>query len=125
MSNRSSVFAVCLIGLIVSIPLYHFKSKSLRSQGLTSVEETPVKFQSLTVDSSVYPTIESVLQRAESELKVIYGAEIVDAEKPLLVSLENNIWTVVGSSKDGGKGGVSEIKINKITGKIVHLSHGK
>ena len=55
----------------------------------------------------------------------MYGAKIVDSEKPLLVSLENNIWTVVGSSKDAGKGGVSEIKIDKITGKIIHISHGK
>ena len=102
MSNRSSVFAVCLIGLIVSIPLYHSKSRSLRS---IPFEEASVKPNPLTID--------------------MYGAKIVDSEKPLLVSLENNIWTVVGSSKDGGKGGVSEIKIDKITGKIVHLSHGK
>lgn len=122
MSNRSSVFAVCLIGLIVSIPLYHFKSRSLRS---IPIEEASVKPHPLTIDTSAYPTIESVLQRAESELKVMYGAKIVDSEKPLLVSLENNIWTVVGSSKDAGKGGVSEIKIDKITGKIIHISHGK
>lgn len=122
MSNRSSVFAVCLIGLIVSIPLYHFKSRSLRS---ILFEEASVKPNPLTIDTSAYPTIESVLQRAESELKILYGAKIVDSEKPLLVSLENNIWTVVGSSKDAGKGGVSEIKIDKITGKIIHISHGK
>ena len=122
MSNRSSVFAVCLIGLIVSIPLYHFKSRSLRS---IPFEEVSVKPNPLTTDTSAYPTIESVLQRAESELKIMYGAKIVDSEKPLLVSLENNIWTIVGSSKDAGKGGVSEIKIDKITGKIIHISHGK
>lgn len=122
MSNRSSVFAVCLIGLIVSIPLYHFKSRYLRS---IPFEEVSVKPNPLTIDTSAYPTIESVLQRAESELKIMYGAKIVDSEKSLLVSLENNIWTVVGSSKDGEKGGVSEIKIDKITGKIIHISHGK
>lgn len=100
MSNRSSVFAVCLIGLIVSIPLYHFKSRSLRS---IPFEEASVKPNPLTIDTSAYSSIESVLQRAESELKVMYGAKIVDSEKPLLVSLEIIYGQLSGHQKMQGK----------------------
>lgn len=125
MSNRSSVYAVCFIGLIVSIPLYHIRNKSLESKIFS-----PLKGISFTPHASAgdvepaLPTIGSVLPVAESALKAEYGADAIDGETPLLVNLENNIWTVVSSPKKGRKGGVLQIQIDKVTGKILNISHG-
>jgi len=126
MSNRSSVFAICLIGLIASIPLYHFKNKSLKGNYLLPLQENIIKPQLLVNDSQpVLPTISSVLAIAEPVLIANYGADVMDNEESLLVNLENNIWTVVSSPKEGQKGGVLQIQIDKITGKILNISHGK
>jgi hypothetical protein len=40
----------------------------------------------------------------------------------LFVNLENDIWTVVSSPEEGQKGGVLQIKTDRIKGK--NISHG-
>lgn len=126
MSNRSSVFAVCLIGLIVSIPLSHFKNKSLKGKWFSPFQETIIVPQFATDNlQPALPTISSVLVKAESVLKDAHQTDIVENEKSLLINLENDIWTVVSSPKEGQKGGVVQIRIDKKTGKILNISHGK
>jgi hypothetical protein len=65
---------------------------------------------------------------AEAVLKEIYGDDQIERQKPFHVSLKNNVWYVKGSVTDDSgyvKGGVFEIEISKIDGKIIRVSHGK
>ncbi|NDV94080.1 hypothetical protein D0T84_03995 [Dysgonomonas sp. 521] len=125
MSNRSGVYAVCFIGLIVSIPLYHIRSKSLESKLFNPLKGINFTSQAPAGDAEpALPTIGSVLTVAKPALKAAYGNDAIDNESPLLINLENNIWTVVSSPKEGRKGGVLQIRIDKITGKILNISHG-
>lgn len=55
----------------------------------------------------------------------IYGKEKIEDEKPYKVQLKNGIWTVTGSLPEGFDGGVAEIDISKMDGRILRVIHGK
>ena len=66
---------------------------------------------------------------AEAILAPIYGKLSIDGQKPFLVSLENDVWTVSGQLQEQpGRvtlGGVFRIQISKKDGCVKFHSHGK
>jgi hypothetical protein len=59
----------------------------------------------------------------------IYGKEKIENEKPYIAELKDNVWYVQGSlPKQKGMimvGGVAIAEIDKKTGAILRISHGK
>ncbi|MBU1043938.1 MAG: YbbC/YhhH family protein [Candidatus Omnitrophica bacterium] len=55
----------------------------------------------------------------------IYGQENIENEKPYKAILKDDVWYVSGSLPEGWLGGVAEAEIDKKTGKILRISHGK
>jgi len=55
----------------------------------------------------------------------IYGKEQIQSEKPYKAILRDGIWFVSGSLPEGWVGGVAEAEINKESGCIIRISHGK
>ncbi len=90
-------------------------------------------------DSGYVPNAEAAIKIALAVWEPIYGKKSIKKQKPYKTTLNNNIWTVTGSLPgpkkiidDNGQemmqitaGGVALIKINKLTGCILRVSHGK
>ena len=55
----------------------------------------------------------------------IYGKEKIEGEKPYKAQLKNGVWTVTGSLPEGFDGGVAEIDISKMDGRILRVIHGQ
>lgn len=76
------------------------------------------------------PDEETAKRIAEAVWLPIYGEQVLD-QKPYTAKLKGSkIWYVTGNlkKKEGGLaviGGTAEIEINKMSGCIVRVSHGK
>lgn len=55
----------------------------------------------------------------------IYGENKIKSEAPYNAKLEKGVWLVTGTLQKGWKGGVAIIEIDKKSGKILRVSHGK
>lgn len=56
----------------------------------------------------------------------IYGKECFQKERPARISLINDsIWCVSGTLPEGGNGGTYSILIEKFSGRILKITHGK
>lgn len=62
---------------------------------------------------------------AEIVLMPIYGRDQILRQKPLVAVREGNSWIVTGTMKPGDVGGVATIVIDKRTGGILRVTHGK
>ncbi|HWG19814.1 MAG TPA: NTF2 fold immunity protein [Terracidiphilus sp.] len=62
---------------------------------------------------------------AEAILIPIYGEEQIKSELPLSAVLKDNVWIVTGRLAEGMAGGVAEVRISKMTGEILGVTHGK
>lgn len=121
MNGKSCLSLMCIVGFIVSAPIYHYRNKPIAEN---RIKAQIVKNKEAN-DKKIYgivPTVNTAIHIAESAFK---ADNMIVEESSLLVNLENNIWTVVRSPKEGEKGGVSQIQIDKTTGKILNLSYGK
>lgn len=71
----------------------------------------------------------TALTVAEAILVGIYGAEKINDEKPLSISLDGDVWKIHGSRQAVAKdsailGGVAWIHISRKNGCILELGHG-
>jgi NTF2 fold immunity protein len=62
---------------------------------------------------------------AEAVLIPIYGQSRIAAQRPFATTLDNGQWTVIGQLKSGQAGGVGVVVIDKTTGQIVRVTHGR
>jgi hypothetical protein len=66
---------------------------------------------------------------AETILVPIYGASSINNQKPFFVSLDKDVWTVMGRlQKQPNRrvmGGVFHIQISKIDARVMLVTHGK
>jgi hypothetical protein len=62
---------------------------------------------------------------AEAILVAKYGQESIDSQKPFLVGLENDVWTIWGHRQRLLPGGVFRIQISKQDASVKAISHGK
>lgn len=121
MNGKSCLSLICVVGFIVSAPIYHYRNKPIAENRLKSQIAKNKEANERKIYGAV-PSINKAILIAESAFK----ADNVTVDKSsLLVNFDNNIWTVVRSPKEGEKGGVSQIQIDKTTGKILNLSYGE
>lgn len=72
------------------------------------------------------PDAVSAIKIGEVVLANVYGANIIDEERPFKARLLNGkVWMVEGAFNKSGKGGVAYIKIQKSDGKVLEVMHGK
>jgi hypothetical protein len=62
---------------------------------------------------------------AEPILTPIYGRNQVEIERPFSASLGDGNWTVEGHLRAGYVGGVARVIVEKATGRIVSVTHGR
>ena len=55
----------------------------------------------------------------------IYGEAEIREKHPFSATLKNGKWTVVGSLPKNAVGGVPEVQLSKLTGRILKVSSGK
>ncbi|WP_158789358.1 NTF2 fold immunity protein [Granulicella sp. L46] len=55
----------------------------------------------------------------------IYGKKQIDSELPLHATLKGQTWRVEGTLAKGLEGGTVLVEIDRVSGKIVYLMHGK
>lgn len=71
----------------------------------------------------------TALAIAEAILFPIYGKDSIEAQKPFKVTLKDGVWTVEGRvPTTAGKinvGGSAKIRISKMTGEILQVTHTK
>jgi len=121
MNGKSCLSLICVVGFIVSAPIYHYRNKPIIENRIKAQIEKNREADNRKISGAV-PTIHTAILIAESAFR---ANNVIAEETSLLVNLENNIWTVVRSPKEGEKGGVSQIQIDKTTGKILNISHGE
>ncbi|MDE3057966.1 MAG: hypothetical protein KGJ59_08415 [Bacteroidota bacterium] len=58
-------------------------------------------------------------------LSKVYGDSLIESEKPFTAVFSRGYWVVYGSLGDNMVGGVAEIVIDKSSGEVKNISHGK
>ena len=76
-------------------------------------------------ENGFVPNEQTAVSIAEAVLMPIYGAEAIKKERPFKASLQNGVWTVVGTLPRGLLGGVATIEISKIDGHVLRVTHEK
>jgi len=71
------------------------------------------------------PDEKTAIRVAEAVLSSIYSDERIQAQRPFSAKLERGVWVVTGHLPEGSDGGVAEIKIDKKTCEVLHVTHGK
>jgi hypothetical protein len=71
------------------------------------------------------PDAETARKIAEAVWVPIYGQKQIDLEKPFIVTLEGDVWSVEGDypKEKNAVGGAAIIRIRKKDGKILYLTH--
>ncbi len=75
--------------------------------------------------AGVVGSAETAKTVAIAYLKPIYGAELIEGQKPFKVSFRDGVWTVRGSLPAGMDGGVAEISICRRNGSVLQVHHEK
>ena len=83
------------------------------------------KIHNVMPEEGYVPNKEVAVKIATAIWGPIYGENKIKNEAPYNVELDKGIWTVTGSLPKGWKGGVALINIEKRSGKILRVSHGK
>jgi hypothetical protein len=71
------------------------------------------------------PNKETAIQIALAVWSPIYGVEKIQLEAPYRAELIGERWLVEGSQSEDRVGGVAVIEIDKNTGRIFRVSHGR
>lgn len=71
------------------------------------------------------PHKEVAIKIALAVWEPIYGQKQIASEAPFNAILKDDVWYVTGSLPEGWAGGVALIEIDKETGEILRVSHGK
>ncbi|MEA3347180.1 MAG: YbbC/YhhH family protein [Candidatus Auribacterota bacterium] len=71
------------------------------------------------------PNEATAIKIAVAVWEPIYGIDKIKNEKPYIATLRDNVWYVSGSLPEGWLGGVAEAEIDKKTGRVLRISHGK
>ena len=80
-----------------------------------------------TPENGYVPNEETAISIAVAVWIPIYGKKKIENEKPYKATLKKDVWYIEGSFHGGlySKGGVAEAEIDKKTGQIIRVTHGK
>jgi hypothetical protein len=80
---------------------------------------------SYTPPGGFVPDAQTAIRIAQAILVPIYGDESIEREKPLVATLDGNVWTVRGTLPPGSLGGTAIVEISKADARVLRVSHGK
>jgi hypothetical protein len=93
---------------------------------LTAISQTQeTKAKSYQPPSGMVPNAATATAIAYAEALPVYGKKQIESELPLHAALKGQIWSVHGTLPKGWMGGTLTIQIDKASGKILYLMHGK
>ena len=87
--------------------------------------QTGPRMRSVWPDQGHVPTAAAAIAIAVRLWSPIYGEAHIAREKPYRVTLNDGVWTVMGSVPQGAVGGAAVLKIRKSDGKVLLLWHYK
>jgi hypothetical protein len=104
-----------------------FLSSCSNSESFNFLAEDSYKYSShhYTAPAGLVTSPAAAAGIAEIVAKTVYGEEQIQEQKPLIVSFNRDIWYVRGQRKKASFGGVVEIEVSKIDGRILRISHGQ
>jgi hypothetical protein len=73
----------------------------------------------------VVPDEKTAASIAEAVLIPIYGDKQIRAQKPFKVSLKNNIWLIEGVLDPPAPAGTFVLRLSKVNGKVLFISHSQ
>ncbi|MDZ5645989.1 YbbC/YhhH family protein [Nitrospirillum sp. BR 11828] len=80
-------------------------------------------------EAGYVPNEQTAIAVAEAVLIPVYGKAKIELEKPLTAKLEDGRWVVDGHLRQGwlsvNLGGTAHVVIDKQTGQILEMIHGK
>ncbi|WP_083901414.1 YbbC/YhhH family protein [Azospirillum sp. B4] len=76
-------------------------------------------------EAGYVPDEKTAVAIAEAVLIPVYGKATIESEKPLTATLEDGRWVVNGYLPRGWVGGTAHVVIDKRTGQILEMIHGK
>ena len=112
------------------IPVYNFLGekvdttyhRAIPSDGIYTHHLIPEEVK----EHGVIPDAETAAKMASILIPVIYGDDCLKKESPLQIELVNNeVWSVRGTLPQNALGGTFCILLDKKTGGMIMVSHGK
>lgn len=88
-------------------------------------EPLPMPKGSCVPPDGFVPDAETAIAIARAVWLPIYGAKVIDAEKPYNARLNGDVWTVTGSLPERYSGGIAGVEISKQDGRIIRVSHNR
>lgn len=82
----------------------------------------PMKFSP---DSGFVQDEETAAQIALAVLMPVYGPAAIERQKPLVSTIDGDIWTVKGQLPSGVLGGVASVDISRTDGRIIRMAHSR
>jgi hypothetical protein len=81
--------------------------------------------QSYVPKAGFVPDSVTAARIAEAVLDAAYGSTKIEAQKPLMATLHQGVWTIKGSLAKHVPGGVAEVRLAKQDGRILGMTHGR
>ena len=75
--------------------------------------------------SGYVPDAATAIKIAVAVWEPIYGSKTIASEAPYSTTVARGVWTVEGSMPRGIPGGTAIIEIDKMSGKVLRVSHGQ
>jgi hypothetical protein len=117
--------------LIVIIFLFLLNSCSYVTVDSDNSEKIPILERVNDSNSNWMPS-EGYIRNKETAIKVgvvilqsSYGVKKITNQLPFNAILDGETWIVTGSLAEGMVGGVAEIHLDKFSGRVVLMKHGK
>jgi hypothetical protein len=75
--------------------------------------------------SGYVPDAATAIKIAVAVWEPIYGSKTIASEAPYSATVAHGVWTVEGSMPRGIPGGTAIVEIDKVSGKVLRVSHGQ
>jgi hypothetical protein len=108
-----------LLGLAAAVP-----AQAARQTPSDALKET-ASLPGYQPKGGLVPDAKTAITIAVAVWEPVYGKANIASEAPYEVVLQNGRWTVTGTLRKGGVGGVATAVIDKTNGRIVKIYHTK
>jgi hypothetical protein len=123
MTNTSSHTVCRAAGLILLLLSLAATAPSQRKNSAPSPQEVADRIPSFKPKEGFVPNEATAIRIAEAILVPIYGEKAVASERPFKATLENGVWTIVGTLPPKVMGGTAIVRLAKADGRILYVIH--
>ena len=118
---------VMRVGVILVISAFALgvlsTAQGQRRSKMPSPDEVAQRTPSYKPKDGFVPDAATAVRIAEAVLIPIYGEQKVASERPFKATLQDGVWTVVGTLPPNFMGGTALVRIAKADGRILYLIH--